>query len=180
MQCTEAYSSLAFECPCRPATTALCLPRPEAPPSKQGNNIPVLNASHLAAADVVLRASANGFTLAKMCGSQEQIKEEHKTRERLMVEHWEAFRTMWSQYYVRCAEDLRGEVPSYAGKDHATGGDVDDDRESAGGSADDEEFDEGLGLWKSDWLKYVRECKESADEVWMPHLRLFDGGTWET
>jgi hypothetical protein len=85
-----------------------------------------------------------------------------------MVQHWTEFRKMWRQYYLKRAADcvtLRsGSPPSESGA-------------SEGGAAE-EEVDDGLGLWKSDWLKYVGECKQQGDEVFLPHLRVFDGGTW--
>jgi hypothetical protein len=103
-----------------------------------------------------------------------------------MVEYWSVFRKMWRQYYLRRTEELGAseagaeEGGEHAGTRHAAGGahDADDERESANGSAAGKEGNEGLGLLKSDWLKYVGECQENGNEV--PHLRLFDGGTWHS
>ena len=97
-----------------------------------------------------------------------------------MVENWSVFRKMWREYYLRWAGQLStsevgaeegGEPRTVYASEAAT-------EEVCEGSAADEEVDEGLGLWQSDWLKYVGKCQENGNQVFLPHLRLFDGGTW--
>jgi hypothetical protein len=72
------------------------------PIDKNGRNIPVLNASLIAAAHLVLIAGANGVSIAQQFGTQDEIEQAHTSFERLMVQHWSEFRKMWLKPSTTC------------------------------------------------------------------------------
>jgi len=133
------------------------------PKDNQGQDIPVLNASLVAAAHLLMQAGARGLTLAKLYGTQSEIQQAHLKFEVLMVNHWAAFRKMWRLYYLRRASDLTGSD----GGDVGSGAEEGDRRSASGGQT-----------FKEQWLTYVRECLDNRRTPWVPYLKLYDGGHW--
>ena len=140
------------------------------PSDKRGKNIPVLNASLVAAAHLVLIAAANGVSIAQQFGTQSEIEQAHTSFERLMVQHWSEFRKMWRQYYLRRVADFvtpsgspgspRGAAEKQCGegsRGEGAGGHRHDCKEGEGGEGRgaDEESEDGLDVWKTQWLEYV-------------------------
>jgi hypothetical protein len=90
---------------------------------------------------------------------------------------------MWRQYYLRRAADFvtpsgspagspRGAAEQQGGKGsrgEGSGGHRHDGKEGEGGEGRgaDEESEDVLDVWKTQWLEYVHECQAEGAEVFV-------------